>query len=205
MKITRYLLASGLAAVLGLGVACEKRTSDDMARTTATPAGSPSSPTANPPAPPSPSPKAPSDTATPSTEKQPVSGSSVFYVTDDGKRREITDTAALTQLQQKLQKEGLFSGSIDGHPSPELTSALRRYQARNGLSDTAVIDHATANKLGLDWDKLTKSNVRSEVEKGANKAKDEMKEAGDKIKDSANDVGKEIKKDVDKAKDDATK
>jgi len=198
MKITRYLLISGVAAALGLGAACEKRTSDETARSTA----SPSSPS-------TPSPSGTKDTTAgmPSKDdnKQPVSGSSIYFVTDDGTRKELNDTSALSDMQQKLAKEGLYTGSIDGHPSPELSSALRRFQARNGLPDTAVVDHATANKLGLDWDKMTKANVRDEVQKGANDVKDDMKKAGEKVEDSAKDVGKEIKKDADKAKNDLSK
>src|SRR5262249_25431314 len=170
-------IISGVAAALGLGAGCEKRTSDETART---------SPTA-------PSSGSKSDTsASPSSDmnKQPVSGSTIYFVTDDGTRKELQDTSTLSEMQQKLAKEGLYTGSIDGRPSPELTSALRRFQARNGIPDTAVVDHATANKLGLDWDKITKSS--------ASDVKDDLKKAGEKVKDTASDVGKDIKKDVTK-------
>jgi peptidoglycan hydrolase-like protein with peptidoglycan-binding domain len=186
---------SGLAAALGLGVACEKRTADEQpaAPIAAAPERAPTPPPATPSASPT----------TPSSDMQPVSGSTLDYVTDDGKRTEIHDTVVLTQVQQKLTQEGLYSGPVDGHPSAELGTALRRYQARNGLPDTGSLDHATADKLGIDWDKLTKANVRDEVMKGASEAKEKANDVGDKIKDSTKDVTKEIKKDADKAKDDA--
>jgi peptidoglycan hydrolase-like protein with peptidoglycan-binding domain len=204
MKITHTLMVTGLAAALGLGVACEKRTADDNMAPRTPPSSTTPSPSASPTATPTSPPTASSDKGMESSsDKQPVSGVSLSYTTDDGKKQEIHDTVAITQIQQKLAKEGLYSGATDGHSSPELTTALRRFQARNGLNDTAVIDHATANKLGLDWNVLTKQNVRDEVQKGANDIKDDAKDLGKKMDDKANDVSKEIKSDAEKAKDKA--
>jgi peptidoglycan hydrolase-like protein with peptidoglycan-binding domain len=187
MKITRYLLISGLAAAVGAAAACERRTSEDRGRTPSSTAASPSSSedkAASPPA--------------GSSDKQPVSGSALYYVTDSGTRKELTDTATVTDVQKRLAREGLYSGEADGHASPELTSALRRFQARNGLPDTAVIDHATANKLGLDWDAMAKPSA---IEKGAN----EVRDTTNKAEKGAHDVGKDIQKGAEKLEHEVTK
>src|SRR5262249_2685987 len=114
MKITGYLIVAGLATALGIGAACGKSTSEGQSKAPMSPPPSSSpSPSA------SPTPSAPPSSAAP--DKQPVSGSELSFVTDDGKKTEIKDTAAITQVQQKLAKEGLYAGSIDGKSSPELT------------------------------------------------------------------------------------
>lgn len=53
------------------------------------------------------------------------------------------------QAQEELRRRNLFFGDIDGKPSPDLTSALRRYQARKGFAVTGTISEETANSLHI--------------------------------------------------------
>ncbi|HTV46338.1 MAG TPA: peptidoglycan-binding protein [Stellaceae bacterium] len=51
------------------------------------------------------------------------------------------------EAQQKLHREGLYRGRIDGRMGPETQQALRHYQQQNGLEVTARLDHQTMNSL----------------------------------------------------------
>jgi len=56
----------------------------------------------------------------------------------------------IMQVQQKLQQEGLYKGKVDGVDGKETRSALKQYQAKNGLDQTGKLDSQTAEKLGLN-------------------------------------------------------
>ncbi len=119
-----------------------------------------------------------------SSERQPVAGSEILYRTDDGHENAITDPVVLTALQQKLARDGLYRGAVDGLASPALADAVGRYRERNDLGEGAVIDHTTSNRLGLDW---------SQVSAGQTVKKD-LESAAKKVEDVARDVGQDLKK-----------
>ncbi len=53
------------------------------------------------------------------------------------------------QVQEELRRRNLYFGDIDGQQTPELSNALRRYQARKGFAVTGAIDDATATSLDV--------------------------------------------------------
>lgn len=185
MKTFKYLsLIVGLAGFAVGGAACERRArmSDEQAKYSP-PAREPSLP----------APVAPS-TPAPVIERQPVAGAEIYALTDNGQRVEIHDTIALSQLQQRLAHEDLYKGTIDGHPSAELTAAVRTFQAKYQLSDTGVIDHTTAAKLGLDWERLTNRNLGADMKKAIEDVKYEAKKVGREVKQSAEQVGDDLRR-----------
>jgi hypothetical protein len=52
--------------------------------------------------------------------------------------------------QETLAEQGLYRGQLDGKPSVELSEAVRRYQRREGLRETAMLDTATLQRLDED-------------------------------------------------------
>jgi peptidoglycan hydrolase-like protein with peptidoglycan-binding domain len=55
----------------------------------------------------------------------------------------------LRNVQTALKNQGFYYGDVDGATSPETTSALRRYQIRNGLEVTGTLTPETLSTLGL--------------------------------------------------------
>ena len=53
------------------------------------------------------------------------------------------------QVQEELRRRNLYFGDIDGRSTPELASALKRYQQRKGFSATGEIDETTASSLNV--------------------------------------------------------
>lgn len=53
------------------------------------------------------------------------------------------------QVQEELRKRNLYFGDIDGLPTSELVSALKRYQTRKGFSVTGQVDDETAASFHL--------------------------------------------------------
>jgi hypothetical protein len=53
------------------------------------------------------------------------------------------------QVQEELRRRNLYFGDVDGHATPELANALKRYQTRKGFEVTGAIDDATAVSLGV--------------------------------------------------------
>ena len=53
----------------------------------------------------------------------------------------------LRNVQGDLKRQGFFYGEVNGQASPETTSALRRYQIRNGLEVTGTLTKETADSL----------------------------------------------------------
>ena len=51
------------------------------------------------------------------------------------------------QAQQQLRDHGLYHGQIDGIIGPETEQALGQFQKKNGLSQTAILDQPTMDKL----------------------------------------------------------
>ena len=55
--------------------------------------------------------------------------------------------AEITDVQQKLQADNLYSGKIDGVLGPETRRAIADYQKQNGLRVTANLDRQTRDSL----------------------------------------------------------
>ncbi|MFL6583376.1 MAG: peptidoglycan-binding protein [Chthoniobacterales bacterium] len=53
------------------------------------------------------------------------------------------------QVQEELRKRNLYFGDIDGHVTPDLVGALKRYQARKGFDVTGAVDEQTASSLHI--------------------------------------------------------
>jgi peptidoglycan hydrolase-like protein with peptidoglycan-binding domain len=51
--------------------------------------------------------------------------------------------------QTELKSEGFFYGEVDGNLTPETSSAIKRYQIRNGLEVTGTLTQQTLEALGL--------------------------------------------------------
>ena len=214
------MLALGVVTVGGLAFAgCEKRapTTDQQGKGTVatTDPRAPSEPTATTPA--------PSALPVASDEKQPVAGrdmavagADLFWVAGDGKRAMIHDTALLTQIQQRLATDGVYTGATDGRTSPELAAAIRQFQAKKGLAETGSIDRTTADAMGLDWAKLSApaaggsetmgekadragaaienkaGELRGQAKQGAEKLGEKMDNAGGETEAGAKRLGTEV-------------
>ena len=55
----------------------------------------------------------------------------------------------LRNVQTELKSLGFFYGEVSGQPSSETTSAIRRYQIRNGLDVTGSLNAETLAALGM--------------------------------------------------------
>ncbi len=55
----------------------------------------------------------------------------------------------LRQAQSELKQQGLYKGKVDGILGPKTKNALTAYQKREGLQQTASLDHDTLQRLGL--------------------------------------------------------
>jgi peptidoglycan hydrolase-like protein with peptidoglycan-binding domain len=55
--------------------------------------------------------------------------------------------AEISDIQQKLQADNLYSGKIDGKMGPETRRALAEFQKQNGLRVTANLDRQTRDSL----------------------------------------------------------
>ena len=55
--------------------------------------------------------------------------------------------AEITDVQQKLQADNLYSGKIDGMLGPQTRRAIADYQKQNGLRVTANLDRQTRDSL----------------------------------------------------------
>jgi len=55
----------------------------------------------------------------------------------------------IKDAQAELQREGLYKGRIDGIDGPQTQQAVREYQQREGLQQTAVLDQPTLERMNL--------------------------------------------------------
>ena len=51
--------------------------------------------------------------------------------------------------QQRLQKDGYYSGKIDGQDGPETQQAIKKFQQSEGLTASGRLDKQTCKKLGV--------------------------------------------------------
>jgi hypothetical protein len=72
----------------------------------------------------------------------------------------IQDPALVLTLEERLSAQGYDPGPIDGVADERTRQALRAYQRSQGLEPTAVLDHDTAEALGLRWDRI-RADVKS--------------------------------------------
>lgn len=62
----------------------------------------------------------------------------------------FTDSAAqIKQAQQRLREAGFYKDTIDGIVGPNMTNALRQYQAKHGLPTTGEFNEATRKSLDI--------------------------------------------------------
>lgn len=54
-----------------------------------------------------------------------------------------------SMVQQALKEQGFYYGNVNGEKTADTTSAIRRYQIRNGLQITGEIDAETLRSLGV--------------------------------------------------------
>ncbi|HSI14895.1 MAG TPA: peptidoglycan-binding protein [Chthoniobacter sp.] len=52
-------------------------------------------------------------------------------------------------VQTELKSQGFYYGEVDGQSGPEMASAIRRYQIRNGLEVTGSLTPETLTALGM--------------------------------------------------------
>lgn len=72
----------------------------------------------------------------------------------------------VTLLQQRLQQWGYYSGSLDGVFGRATDEAVRRFQARNGITVDGVVGRSTWSSLGL-LRQVSPSNAATPAQAGA--------------------------------------
>jgi hypothetical protein len=76
-----------------------------------------------------------------------ISGSTTgSSTTDMGATGSFSSRQSIMDAQQALVNQG-FSISVDGRSGPQTRSAIRQFQARNGLPETGVLDTRTQEML----------------------------------------------------------
>ena len=64
-------------------------------------------------------------------------------------------TDSVRQAQTALQHQGLYDGPIDGISGPKTRQAVSAFQKREGLPQTATLDQATLQRLGVGGTTMT--------------------------------------------------
>src|SRR5246127_2125960 len=64
-------------------------------------------------------------------------------------------------VQQALKDQGFYYGNVTGDKSAETTSAIRRYQIRNGLQVTGDIDPETLRSLNVNLNSASSTQTTS--------------------------------------------
>ena len=59
-------------------------------------------------------------------------------------------------VQEELRKRNMYFGDVDGQMTPELETALKRYQERKGFPVTGAVDQTTAQSLSITTVAATK-------------------------------------------------
>jgi peptidoglycan hydrolase-like protein with peptidoglycan-binding domain len=78
----------------------------------------------------------------------PQSGTSLSpSAAETPQSRATASPATVQQAQRRLRDDGLYHGSIDGVLGPQTKQALRKFQKKNGLPETATLDQETVSKL----------------------------------------------------------
>ena len=61
----------------------------------------------------------------------------------------IPNTQRVSEAQEVLKNDGIYSGPIDGRMSQDMREAIRSFQQSHELNVTGAIDDDTARELGL--------------------------------------------------------
>jgi hypothetical protein len=61
----------------------------------------------------------------------------------------LTPDRIMVNVQVALQRDGYYTGAIDGDIGPQTREALAAFQADNGLAVTSAVDAPTLQTLGL--------------------------------------------------------
>ena len=72
-------------------------------------------------------------------------------------------------VQQALKEQGFYYGNVTGDKSAETTSAIRRYQIRNGLQVTGEIDPETLRSLNVNSNSASSPQTTSNPATHSNK------------------------------------
>jgi peptidoglycan hydrolase-like protein with peptidoglycan-binding domain len=67
----------------------------------------------------------------------------------------------IKDAQAELQREGLYKGHIDGIDGPQTQQAVRDFQQREGLQQTAVLDQPTLERMNLTGEARTAERTGS--------------------------------------------
>jgi N-acetylmuramoyl-L-alanine amidase len=61
----------------------------------------------------------------------------------------LSPDQVVVNVQAQLQRDGYYSGPIDGELGPMTRQAIADFQADHGLAVTAAVDEPTLSTLGL--------------------------------------------------------
>jgi hypothetical protein len=76
-----------------------------------------------------------------------ASGATGRAGTASGRSADRPSKDEIRRAQQALKAQGLYTDKVDGIMGPKTKNALRQYQAREGLQQTATLDSATRQRL----------------------------------------------------------
>lgn len=76
-----------------------------------------------------------------------ASGTSSHAATSSGRSADRPSKDEVRRAQQALKSQGLYTAKVDGVMGPKTREALRQFQAREGLQQTAQLDRATQQRL----------------------------------------------------------
>jgi murein L,D-transpeptidase YcbB/YkuD len=60
-----------------------------------------------------------------------------------------TENDTVRKAQTALNDQGFEAGAVDGRFGPNTQSAVRRFQAKNGLTESGTLDNSTLSALGV--------------------------------------------------------
>jgi peptidoglycan hydrolase-like protein with peptidoglycan-binding domain len=65
-------------------------------------------------------------------------------------QRQLLTKDNLKLVQERLQREGVYAGPVDGELSAQTEAALRAYQQKQGLPVSGAVDEETLKQLQLE-------------------------------------------------------
>jgi hypothetical protein len=74
---------------------------------------------------------------------------SAYYDPNGYDDQSYSNYSTVVAAQERLAREGYYSGESDGAFSPEMRQAIRRYQSGHGLQMTGYLDTDTLGSMGL--------------------------------------------------------